>query len=926
VPLCEHTIAYDLGNYHLDEGNYDDAIDWYDRVLHNDTFKNQHKAEVYKKKGDSDSAIRCYDAVAKSKKKDVYSLSQSGILHAKTFDSLIISGTLMFAKGSGIGGGELRQMIITNGDFILAPDGLITQSFDLLNVSSNGIDGVVPWKGTLKNGTDGFGFGNGGNGAGFELWGETGQVGGNGGTGGKLGGDGGDGGKGDKGPNAGTPINGGNGGNGGHAGSGANSFTVMIFNTTINGGININGNISLSGRNGGSGGNSGSGGPPGLYCSHEFCYPSDDGNGGQSGNGGDGGAGSDIFILSTNGSVSINISDYKKELAGGMGGNGGQGGNGRVASIGGNSGNGGNSGSIIIFASTIIQYGLTSNFSNIEIMSEGGAAGTNGIGGLGANDGLSGTEGKIGIAYLNILSSDTIPPVCIGNPILFPEANSHLVLGTQIPFCYSPTNFSDNLTLINSLRHTIEIVSSNNVFGNPLLQIGESDLLNREPFNNLDFTYFSNVINETLLFRFITKDLAENVSTNIIYENPFSFIYLDVKARFSASLTNGYAPLEVQFTDLSTNVPQFWRWDFNNDGWIDSTSQNPIYTFTQKGYHTVSLTVSNNSAPGLSSLDKYVMTNYIYVSLLTNYVSVTGKHIPPFNSWENAATNITDAIDSASDYSYIIVSNGIYDIDSTISMEKSLFLKSLNGPEVTIISGQNKYRFGKYRYVKGFTLKNGTITCDNYSGTIEVHGKIQNCIICSNGYAWVQGGIVYLVNGTLDNCLVFNNRLSGNASEVATVYFGGGGAILNSTVLGSVGTFQYDGIVKNSIVDTVYGCQYDFTFYAYVNCYYSSINNFSEYSIKGTGCIQTNYFGFVDASNNNYRLLETSPCIDSGSNAYVISDWDLDGDPRINGGTVDMGAYESIPEISVSGYLSLVIGILFFVVKRKTMIKQNYEF
>ena len=83
VPLCEHTIAYDLGNYHLDEGNYDDAIDWYDRVLHNDTFKNKRKAEVYKKKGDYDSAIRCYESVAKSKKKDVYSLSQAGILHAK---------------------------------------------------------------------------------------------------------------------------------------------------------------------------------------------------------------------------------------------------------------------------------------------------------------------------------------------------------------------------------------------------------------------------------------------------------------------------------------------------------------------------------------------------------------------------------------------------------------------------------------------------------------------------------------------------------------------------------------------------------------------------------------------------------------------------------------------------------------------------
>jgi len=86
VPLCEHSIAYNLGNYHLKEDNYDDAIEWYDRVLHNETFKNKHKAEAYKEKGDYESAIRCYEAVANSKKKDVYSLSQSGILHAKRGD------------------------------------------------------------------------------------------------------------------------------------------------------------------------------------------------------------------------------------------------------------------------------------------------------------------------------------------------------------------------------------------------------------------------------------------------------------------------------------------------------------------------------------------------------------------------------------------------------------------------------------------------------------------------------------------------------------------------------------------------------------------------------------------------------------------------------------------------------------------------
>ena len=49
---------------------------------------------------------------------------------------------------------------------------------------------------------------------------------------------------------------------------------------------------------------------------------------------------------------------------------------------------------------------------------------------------------------------------------------------------------------------------------------------------------------------------------------------------------------------------------------------------------------------------------------------------------------------------------------------------------------------------------------------------------------------------------------------------------------------------------------------------------------------------FVDAANGDYRLAAGSPCIDAGSNAYVVGFLDLDSLPRIVGRVVDMGAYE----------------------------------
>lgn len=63
-------------------------------------------------------------------------------------------------------------------------------------------------------------------------------------------------------------------------------------------------------------------------------------------------------------------------------------------------------------------------------------------------------------------------------------------------------------------------------------------------------------------------------------------------ANLSIGIPEGYAPLSVQFTDLSENATSR-NWDFENDGTIDSSDEIPVYTYTAPGTYTVNLTVTN---------------------------------------------------------------------------------------------------------------------------------------------------------------------------------------------------------------------------------------------------------------------------------------------------------------------------------------------
>lgn len=77
-------------------------------------------------------------------------------------------------------------------------------------------------------------------------------------------------------------------------------------------------------------------------------------------------------------------------------------------------------------------------------------------------------------------------------------------------------------------------------------------------------------------------------------------------ADFTASVTSGNAPLTVTFTDTSTNTPTSWAWDFGQNTFPDSTSQNPSKTFNVPGTYTVSLTATNAYGSDVETKTAYI--------------------------------------------------------------------------------------------------------------------------------------------------------------------------------------------------------------------------------------------------------------------------------------------------------------------------------
>ena len=328
----------------------------------------------------------------------------------------------------------------------------------------------------------------------------------------------------------------------------------------------------------------------------------------------------------------------------------------------------------------------------------------------------------------------------------------------------------------------------------------------------------------------------------------------------------------------------------------------------------------------------------------THYVDQNSTNAtPPYTDWATAATNIQDAVDAAVAGDELVVTNGTYAtggrrINGTpnrVAVDKPLNLRSVNGPQFTTITGA----YVRCAYLtnsaslSGFTLTGGDggdagggVYCASLTAVVS------NCVVQGNaahnyqqtpGYCVgnAYGGGAY--GGTLNNCTFSNNSAQVCPGMGVGAYGGAAyGCTLNTCTLtgnsaSSVGGGAYGCTLNNCTLTgnsanfggggADFGCMLN-------NCivYFNMGANYGPITTFNHCCTTpqpTNGFGnitnaplFADYANGNLRLQPNSPCINAGKNALAAAGPDLDGNPRIKGGTVDMGAYEFQTPTSIISY------------------------
>jgi len=331
-------------------------------------------------------------------------------------------------------------------------------------------------------------------------------------------------------------------------------------------------------------------------------------------------------------------------------------------------------------------------------------------------------------------------------------------------------------------------------------------------------------------------------------------------------------------------------------------------------------------------------------------VYVTPNGTGDGHDWDNATANLQGAINSGATKVFVavgeymvpspnsfVMKNGVaiyggFDPGAgIIDLDDARILPNHGVSEGSVLNGKNERpviwnegnELTSSAILDGFTIKNGYSTSDGggiynkkSTGTSSMYPNFFNLVIKNNTADWEGGGMynkwadVHVYNtiftenkarkggaisdnyayGTLVNVLITGNTATEYGGGVYTD--GWSTTLINSTLVNNISVYNtsneaysYSGstIVKNSII------------------YGQKVGKFTTSTsiVTNTGADEI----FNDPLGGDFRLKSSSVAINAGNNTFNATPLDLEGNPRINNGTIDIGAYEyssSVPPVVIT--------------------------